>query len=71
MFDFLEGDFFLDSSIGEHIRKKIKDIVDEIDRTNKAKLPLSDYSKMIINNIGDPIIKTLLVNRKGLQYDND
>lgn len=71
IFDFLEGDFFLDSSIGEHVRKKIKDLVDEIDRTNKAKLPLSDYSKMIINNIGDPIIKTLLVNRKGLQYDND
>lgn len=71
IFDFLEGDFFLDSSIGEHIRQKIKDLVDEIDRTNKAKLPLSDYSRMIINNIGDPIIKTLLINRKGLQYDND
>ena len=71
IFDFLEGDFFLDSSIGEHIRKKIKDLVDEIDQTNKTKEPLGEYSKMIINNIGDPIIKTLLINRKGLQYDND
>jgi predicted ATP-binding protein involved in virulence len=71
IFDFLEGDFFLDSSIGEHVRKKIKELVDEIDQTNKTKEPLSDYSKMIINNIGDPIIKTLLVNRKGLQYDID
>lgn len=71
IFDFLEGDFFLNSSIGEHIRRKIKDLVEEIDRTNKTKEPLGEYSKMIINNIGDPIIKTLLINRKGLQYDND
>lgn len=69
IFDFLEDDFFLDSSIGEHIRQKIKELVDEIDRTNKTKEPLSDYSKKIINNIGDPIIKTLLINRKGLKND--
>ena len=71
IFDFLEGDFFLDSSIGEHIRKKITKLVEEIDQTNKSNEPLSEYSKMIINNIGDPIIKTLLINRKGMQNDND
>lgn len=63
--DILEGDFFLDSSIGEFIRQKIKTLVGEIDDANKNKMQLSKISLELIKNIGDPIIKTLLENRGG------
>ncbi len=64
IFTLLRNDFFMTSTIGEYANRKIKNLVNEIEMIEKKeKTDISDENKKILNIIGEPYLKKILIER--------
>lgn len=63
IYDILKSGFFLNGTMGDFIDKKIKKMLSKFKDNANAKLDSSE--EILINNIGDPIMKSLIRRRIG------
>lgn len=63
IYDIMKDGFFLDSSIGGFVEKGIDKIIHEIKRCKDEKRFLSEEYVLLINKIGNPILKSLLLQK--------
>ena len=68
IFNILKEGFDLGGSIGIFIEKKLQNLVAKIDQIDNWN-DLNHEEKYLLNNLGDPILKALLIQRKDQRDD--
>ena len=64
IYDILKEGFFLEGTLGYRTEKKLKDLIRNIEKGVK-------YSETLISQIGDPILKALILQKKGCSNDKN
>ena len=64
IYDILKNGFFLEGTLGYRTEKKLKDLIDSIEKGRK-------YSETLIRQIGDPILKALILQKRGGGCDSN
>lgn len=63
IYDIMKDGFFLESSIGGFVEKQINKIIIEVKKCKKENRNLSKEYVLLINKIGNPILKSLLLQK--------
>lgn len=64
IYDILKEGFFLEGTLGYRTERKLKDLIRDIEKGVK-------YSETLISQIGDPILKALILQKKGGSNDKN
>lgn len=64
IYDILKEGFFLEGTLGYRTEQKLKDLIKHIENGEK-------YSETLISQIGDPILKALILQKKGVSNDKN
>lgn len=64
IYDILKEGFFLEGTLGYRTEQKLKDLIKSIETGEK-------YSETLIDQIGDPILKALILQKKGVSNDKN
>ena len=63
IYDILEKAFFLRGSMGYFIENKLRGLIEKANGFRKKKIELSASERFLFNNIGDPMMKSLVYQR--------
>lgn len=63
IYDILEKAFFLKGSMGYFIENKLRSLIEKANGYRKTKIKLSSSERFLFNNIGDPMMKSLVYQR--------
>lgn len=64
IYDILKEGFFLEGTLGYRTEKKLKELIKDIETGKK-------YSETLVSQIGDPILKALILQKKGGSNDKN
>lgn len=64
IYDILKEGFFLEGTLGYRTEQKLKDLIKDVETGEK-------YSETLVSQIGDPILKALILQKKGISNDKN
>ena len=69
IYDILEKAFFLKGSMGYFVESKLRSLVKKANGRRNTKIKLSSSDRFLFDNIGDPVMKSLVYQRLKDKYD--
>lgn len=69
IYDILEKAFFLKGSMGYFVESKLRSLVKKANGRRNTKIKLSSSDRFLFDNIGDPVMKSLVYQRLKGRYD--